>query len=330
MSYKDIPLVQTSVLEPFVLLARKIGVSVERELESVGLPPEILDGKQLLVLEKPAWKFVRAIAYKEALPLFGLQASFLLAHQEIATIKPLVRGCSNLLALLKRFCQIAPLQTNIADYALEEQDDVLWFVNRGIHLTTDYAQVELFQVAGMIQLVQIFAGTQWRPEEIHFSFESHKYSEQAKELQPSRILYSQKYPAIAVPRVLLPLNRPLQENSVMDSSHIVPPPVALKDQLVQALVPYLGASKINSNFLSRITDMNIRTLQRRLGQSNTSYSEILDEARFLRARYLLEHSDEKLMEISLMLGYENASTFSRAFKRWAGVSPREFRKYCAK
>jgi len=58
----------------------------------------------------------------------------------------------------------------------------------------------------------------------------------------------------------------------------------------------------------------------------TSYSAVLDQARFQKSRILLKDTDEKLLNISLMLGYENASTFSRAFKRWAGVTPKEFRK----
>ncbi len=330
MSFKDIPLVQVSVMEPFFRLARKIGIPIEHELEKAGLPLGILEGEGKLVLEKPAWKFIQTIASKEALPLFGLQASFMLAHQEIETVKPLVQGCANLLALLRRFCQIAPLQSNIAHYVLEPRGKTLWLVSKGIFLTDDYTQIELFQVAGMIQLVQLYAGVQWRPPEIHFTFNSYRHAEQAVELQPSRILYSQAYAAIAIPCELLSLRNPIFESRHIDSSQIVSPPEDLKQQLIHALTPYLGTSKINGRFLASVTGINTRTLQRRLGKLHISYSEILDEARFHRACVLLEQSDEKLLDICLMLGYQNASTFSRAFKRWAGVSPREFRKAARK
>jgi AraC-like DNA-binding protein len=66
-------------------------------------------------------------------------------------------------------------------------------------------------------------------------------------------------------------------------------------------------------------------LQRRLAEQQTSYSRVLDEARLLKAATLLEDTDAPLLDISLMLDYENASSFTRAFRRWTGVSPREYR-----
>jgi AraC-like DNA-binding protein len=40
----------------------------------------------------------------------------------------------------------------------------------------------------------------------------------------------------------------------------------------------------------------------------------------------LNNSDRKVAEIAAMVGYLDPTVFSRAFKRWTGVSPREFRK----
>jgi len=38
-----------------------------------------------------------------------------------------------------------------------------------------------------------------------------------------------------------------------------------------------------------------------------------------------DYSDEKLLNVAMMLGYENASSFTRAFLRWAGMTPKEYR-----
>jgi AraC-like DNA-binding protein len=75
-------------------------------------------------------------------------------------------------------------------------------------------------------------------------------------------------------------------------------------------------------------DMTVRTLQRRLADHDLSYSCILDQSRFLKAEALLLDADIKLVDISLMLGYADAAGFTRAFRRWAGVSPREYRREC--
>ncbi|KPJ90479.1 MAG: hypothetical protein AMJ53_13435, partial [Gammaproteobacteria bacterium SG8_11] len=48
--------------------------------------------------------------------------------------------------------------------------------------------------------------------------------------------------------------------------------------------------------------------------------------RLLKAKSLLNEKSLKLLDISLMLGYSEPATFTRAFRRWAGVSPSEYRK----
>ena len=69
-----------------------------------------------------------------------------------------------------------------------------------------------------------------------------------------------------------------------------------------------------------------RTLQRKLQEVNTSFQQLLDEERERRAVFLLSTSKKSLTEISAELGFAESSTFSRAFRRWRGVSPQEFRQ----
>ena len=65
--------------------------------------------------------------------------------------------------------------------------------------------------------------------------------------------------------------------------------------------------------------VSFRTVQRKLAISGVNYSTLLDQLRFEKARDLLKESDVNMLEITLLLGYENASTFSRAFKKWPGL-----------
>jgi len=278
----------------------------------------------LIVPEIPVWKFVQAIAQTNAIPLLGLHAAFSLAHQDIKSVKPLIEGCMNLKGLLERFCLIGPIQSNAAVYTLEEDGKRVWFKQKGPRFIPDYIQIETFEVAGMMQLVQLVTGEHWRPSEIHFSFKYCRHVDNAEQLNPSKIQFSQRHPAIAIPRNLLPLEVPELDTSIHSKPPL--PPGTVRDQLLCAISPYLG-EQFNEIRLPDITGMSLRTLQRTLEQQNTSISEIVDQARFKKAQSLLKETDEKLINISLMLGYTNASTFSRAFKRWSGVSPREFRNY---
>ena len=69
-----------------------------------------------------------------------------------------------------------------------------------------------------------------------------------------------------------------------------------------------------------------RTLQRRLQELGSSYQRVLDEARHEMARYYLRNSVLELAEAAYLLGYEDASSFARAFRNWEGMPPKHWRE----
>jgi AraC-like DNA-binding protein len=68
-----------------------------------------------------------------------------------------------------------------------------------------------------------------------------------------------------------------------------------------------------------------RTLNRRLSVLGVSFRELVDEVSFEIARQLLEDSAMQVIEIAALLGYAGASPFTRAFRRWSGTTPAEWR-----
>jgi AraC-like DNA-binding protein len=71
--------------------------------------------------------------------------------------------------------------------------------------------------------------------------------------------------------------------------------------------------------------ISARSLQRYLEGNNLTYSDLVDELRYEIARSLLGSTDLDIAEIGATLGYRDPSSFSRAFMRWANMSPREYR-----
>jgi AraC-like DNA-binding protein len=68
-----------------------------------------------------------------------------------------------------------------------------------------------------------------------------------------------------------------------------------------------------------------RSLQRRLQIQAITYSDVVDEVRYEIARTLLANTNLDVAEIGATLGYRDPSSFSRAFLRWAGTGPRQYR-----
>ena len=65
-----------------------------------------------------------------------------------------------------------------------------------------------------------------------------------------------------------------------------------------------------------------RTLRRKLAADGLTYAGILDELRFALARQYLSERDLPISRIAWLLGYTEVSTFSHAFRRWTGRTPR--------
>ena len=71
--------------------------------------------------------------------------------------------------------------------------------------------------------------------------------------------------------------------------------------------------------------MSARSLRRKLESEGTNFKQLLDKERQSSALQLLRSSDMKLEELAFHLGYTDTASFSRAFRRWQGCSPGEYR-----
>lgn len=71
-----------------------------------------------------------------------------------------------------------------------------------------------------------------------------------------------------------------------------------------------------------------RTLMRHLENEGTNFRELCDEVLARRAIYYLEEKQWKIDAVAATLGYKDGSAFRRAFNRWFGQSPAEYRKKC--
>ena len=71
--------------------------------------------------------------------------------------------------------------------------------------------------------------------------------------------------------------------------------------------------------------LSSRSLQRKLADEGSSYTQLLTETRQGLARSYLADPRSSVSEIAYLLGFSDTSSFTRAFKRWEGVSPSDYR-----
>jgi AraC-like DNA-binding protein len=97
-------------------------------------------------------------------------------------------------------------------------------------------------------------------------------------------------------------------------------------RLRAVLLDQLPSGEISDDTVAAELHMSVRTLHRKLATLNTSFKvELAEMRRNLAQQYILDNS-LTLTEISMLLGFSESSSFSRAFKNWTGSTPTEARR----
>ncbi|MFN4235876.1 MAG: AraC family transcriptional regulator [Vogesella sp.] len=106
-------------------------------------------------------------------------------------------------------------------------------------------------------------------------------------------------------------------------------PVPGHHQLVETVsnhIRYASVHGADQQAVASMVNVSARSLRRKLEQQGTSYRHLRDSARHQVACELLEKTTLSLALIAEQLGYADVRPFRRAFKRWEGISPSDYRK----
>lgn len=97
-------------------------------------------------------------------------------------------------------------------------------------------------------------------------------------------------------------------------------------QVKKKLVDNLSSGVVTEEKMAESLHMSLRSLQRKLQQQGTNYKKLLDETRKELALSYVKDKQRSFSEITFLLGFSEQSNFTRAFKRWKGVAPSEYRE----
>ena len=102
-----------------------------------------------------------------------------------------------------------------------------------------------------------------------------------------------------------------------------------KDDLVhlvkEFVVARLAKGALSFDDVARHFNMATKTLERRLGERNVNYRDLLDGKRCDLAKHYLENTDMRLAQIACAVGYSEPGPLVRAFKRWTDQTPMQYR-----
>ncbi|MFK7848405.1 MAG: helix-turn-helix domain-containing protein [Rhodothermales bacterium] len=334
---KPIPSFRAAHLKPYTDFLFEIGAPVEAALRRAKLPVMLHEQPDAYLPQFPTLTFLRDMSRNEGIEEFGVRVLQGLRVRDFSTaFATAVYRLPTLKATLEKFRDLVHLEDNQLNF---------WITARGtiarLHIASSCPldpvgmQYEDWnQIMAMIAIVREFAGQAWEPEEIGFRSNIHAGSIASEQFPATRFFNNQHSAWITVPSEFLS-SPPKKPKIPMDAGHTPDLETATHAEstmefptsLKRVLIPYLGDGYPQIQLAAELAGLSVRTLQRRLRQYNTNYSELIQHARFDVASRLLQNTDEKIIDIAYELGYEDPAHFTRAFGQLSGVSPSQYRRH---
>jgi AraC-like DNA-binding protein len=186
----------------------------------------------------------------------------------------------------------------------------------------------------MVRFWSWLTGRTLEPISIQLDFPEPPQADEFRKIFRGPVTYNNARNAIVFPTPWLSL--PLVQNPLSlskflrDSLALIivgnQQPIGLTEQIKAIISKGYGNSFPDFAQVCDSLNMTPQTLRRRLKEENTSYQAIKDNIRQDAARYYLAKEELSIDEIALMMGFSEASSFHRAFKKWTGQTPAGYRR----
>jgi AraC-like DNA-binding protein len=178
--------------------------------------------------------------------------------------------------------------------------------------------------------------SRFRVDEVRLTRPAPVHPTRHEALLGTRVLFGCSTAALLVPQPAWELPLPSANALIEDTIRALTPDMgsasgsqrlesAIRTRLSGLLCEGQGSAASVANSLG----MSTRTLHRRLGRLGMRYQDVLDRFRENEAERLLTTEGTKLSEIALRLGFSDQSALARAFRRWKGMSPGEWKRQVA-
>lgn len=133
-----------------------------------------------------------------------------------------------------------------------------------------------------------------------------------------------EYLSYAVPSADPQLHSLIRKHADMMLAEL-PRAQSLTERVRDLLAKELGGGTPTARQIARKVAMSERSLARYLHEEGTSFSALLEDLRRRMALRYVRNSELSFSEITFLLGFSQAAAFYRAFRRWTGQTPREYR-----
>jgi AraC-like DNA-binding protein len=320
---------RVGVLSQLPPVLRGLGVDCDEVLAVAGLPVNALDRPDEWVPFPFALRALEAAADRAGCPHLGLLVGKRFRFEQIGLLGELMLNSSSVGDALRSYVVHQRLYSQgftpfLHKYRRTAEYGFVIYHPASVGL----AVVHDLLLAAIVSALRHLCGAEWTPLEVHLPrsapddvepYRSHFRSTLLFDSDHSSVVFRTEDLARAIAGADAVRFRALErEASDKLDANLLP-------LLYRSLRVLLMSGEPKAGTLAQEFGMHERTLARRLRALGTSFRAVLGEVRYDAGRSLLLDTKLTIADIAYSLGYSEVAAFTTAFKRWAGMTPSEWR-----
>lgn len=315
--------------------AEKANLERQALLSAIGLDSSILEDTDARISHEKVHALWREIIRRSGDEAIGLRLVQLVEPESLDVVGYAAYSSPSLGEALTRFIRYSRLIHEGARWTLERNGDVMQITHSvpGVHIPL-HGGVCQWVLATVVVNIRRMTGLDFVPLMVSFQHQQPEDISVYRELFRSPLEFEQSVNSVTFDAAWL--NQPLLKSdpglcALLDryAEELLaklPRRENLVDHVRQEINMGLRGGDPGLDAIAQKLGMSPRTLQRKLKDEGTSHQELLDQMRHELSIHYLQERQMAVCEVAFLLGFSETSAFHRAFKRWTGTTPGEFRR----
>lgn len=318
--------------------ARKQGASSKELIAATGLTEEELMAEDCTVDDRIYNAVIEKCVQDTSDLFFGLHAGENMNLSAAGLIMQLVQTCSTVKQALELSCEFANLGCSAMPLSLKEKTEhyKLTLTPNPVWAEQSFTAMKHTAVGTIgFTIRQYHSLTQMKfyPAKIHFTWKKETNFSEYERVYGCPVHFNQKENAIFLPKKMVEakiltadyqLQKILFEFAQDKSNRLKNEKgfaAIVKESVVLLMRPeFPGIDRVASHL-----NMSARSLQRKLNEEGLRFKNLTEELKKEFAISYLKRESLSISEVAYLLSYSDISSFTRAFKKWTGMSPTQFR-----
>ena len=310
------------------------GGDLDRVFGHAGINPEQLAHPTLSLALPNYCQVLEEAARQTGCEHFGLRYGEQFKPQALGLLGYVGLCSPTLEAALVNFAEAFPFHQHNTLIQLVDAGECYRFDYQIRHASIRERRHDAELTMGMaMNLVRHVLGDQWHPREVLFEHSRLDSGEQHRQVFGAQVRFDQPCNGLLIPKAdiagrVMPGSDPILLMLVKDAIRQLsgdPAEDDLPARVEAVIADQLGSGEPSLEAVAMAVNLGPTALQRRLREHGCCFTQVVEQVRQRLAQRYLREGITSVTQLAGLLGYSETSAFSRAFRRWHGVSPRQWR-----